>query len=186
MYILNPKRFEEALRQRGFKSIGALARTLGIHRNTIHYYLSGHGVFPEKLERILDQLSLDPADVLIRKKGAADPLAAIAPLMDRLQQQFPDAAFVLFGSRARKTARPYSDWDIGVYCQTGLTHERYREILREKEDWVEGSSYLVDVVNLNRADRDFLESICGGWTFLGGNLGSWLELQKKAIHEKAE
>lgn len=164
--------------------MGALARALGIHRNTIHYYLSGHGVFPEKLEKILDQLSLHPAEILIRKKSTDNPLVSIAPLVDRLQQKFSDAAFVLFGSRARKAARQYSDWDVGVYCQQGLTHERYRQMLREKEEWEERASYLIDVVNLNRADRDFLQSICEGWTFLGGNLGSWLELQKRVGHEE--
>lgn len=185
MHILDPQRFAEAVERQGFTSIGALARALGIHRNTIHHYLSGHGVFPAKLEKILDRLSLNPADVLVQKKANdANPLSPIAPLVDRLQRQCPDAAFVLFGSRARNTARAYSDWDIGAFSLGGISHEQYRQMRHTKEEWEEGSPYMVDVTNLNRADTDFLKSAARGWIFLGGNLGSWLALQQKVTHEK--
>lgn len=185
VYILDPKRFEEAMWRQGFASIGALARELGIHRNTIHHYLSGHGVFPEKLEKLFACLSLQPTDVLIQKtERNENPLSPIAPLVDRLQHQFPDAAFVLFGSRARNTARPYSDWDIGVYNQKDISHDDYRKMYREKDDWEDDSPYKVDVTNLNRADGEFLKSASRGWIFLGGNLGSWLALNQKVTHEK--
>lgn len=185
MYILDTKRFEEAMQRQGFASIGELARSLNIHRNTIHYYLSGHGVFPDKLEKLLARLSLQPADVLVQKKARdANSLSPIAPLIDQLQPQFPDAAFVLFGSRARNTARHYSDWDIGVYNQGGISHDQYRQMRRIKEDWEEHSPYMVDVTNLNRADEEFLKSASRGWIFLGGNLGSWLALNQKETHEK--
>lgn len=185
MYILDPNRFEEAMRRQGFTSIGALAKALGIHRNTIHYYLSGHGVFPDKLEKLLSRLSLNPADVVVQKKTQeTNPLSPIASLVDRLQCRFPEVAFVLFGSRARNTARPYSDWDIGVYGREDISHEQYRVMRREKEDWEEESPYMVDVTNLNRADEDFLKSASRGWIFLGGNLGSWLALNQMVIHEK--
>ncbi len=173
------------MKRQGIVSIGALARELGIHRNTIHYYLSGHGVFPEKLEKLLARLALQPADILVQKSGPKHhPLSAIAPLADLLQQQFPQVALVLFGSRVRNTARPYSDWDVGVYAQSGISHDQYRQMQKTKEEWEESSPYMVDVTNLNRADRDFLESASRGWIFLGGNLGSWLALHQKVKHEE--
>lgn len=173
------------MHQQGYRSIGALARALGMHRNTIHYYLSGHGVFPEKLEKMLARLALRPADILVRKaESVANPLESIAPLVDLLQRKYPEAAFVLFGSRARNTARPYSDWDIGMYVRSGASHERYRMMRREKEEWEEQSPYFVDLSNLNRADDAFLRSAARGWVFLGGNLGSWIDLNTKANHAK--
>lgn len=185
VHIIDPKRFEEAMRQQGFASIGALAKDLGIHRNTIHHYLSGHGVFPAMLEKLFSRLSLHPADVLIQKKQqVGNPLSPIASLVDRLQCRFPEVAFVLFGSRARNTARPYSDWDLGVYCRDGISHEHYRAMRSEKEDWEEQSPYMIDVTNLNLADEDFLRSASRGWIFLGGNLGSWLALNQKVAYEK--
>lgn len=185
MYILDPKRFEEAMRRQGFASIGALARALGIHRNTIHHYLSGHGVFPTMLEKILDRLALQPGNVLVQKNARdANPLSPIAPLVDCLQQQFPEVAFVLFGSRARNTARTYSDWDIGAFSQKDISHDQYRRMWRKKEDREEEFPYMVDVTNLNRADEDFLKSASRGWIFLGGNMGSWLALNQKVAHEK--
>lgn len=173
------------MRRQGFASIGALAKALGIHRNTIHHYLSGHGVFPDKLEKLFNRLSLNPADVLVKKEQkTTNPLSPIASLVDRLQILFPEVAFILFGSRARNTARTYSDWDIGVYGQNGISHEHYRTMRREKEDWEEQSPYMVDVTNLNRADGEFLKSVSRGWIFLGGNLGSWLALNQRVANEK--
>ena len=182
MYIVDLKRFERALEEQGYSTIGALAKDLGVHRNTIHYYLSGHGVFPEAFEKILLRLRLKPEEILIRKE---DPhlasLEAVAPLMSQLQARYSSSAFVLFGSRARQKSQKYSDWDIGVYDEQGLVHETYRKMNQVKGDFEESLPYKIDLVNLCRADSDFLREASKGWLFLGGSLKSWLELNKKVV-----
>lgn len=181
MHILDATRFYEVLKRKGYRSIGSLALQLKIHRNTIHHYLSGHGVFPENLERILDALDLSPADIIIRKREEqTSPLAQIAPLIDALQKSFPEITFVLFGSRAKGAAQKYSDWDIGVYLSQGIAHDVYRRIVRQGKELAESAPYAIDIVNLSRADEPFLREASRGWQFLGGSLEGWCALQRKA------
>ncbi len=179
MHIIDSERFQQALRERGYRSIGALAKTLGIHRNTIHHYLSGNGVFPDGLERILEALDLSPADIIIKREPEERPLERIAPFVDALHENFPEVTFILFGSRVRRNARKYSDWDIGVYVSEGLAHERYREIVRLAEELAEELPFDIDVVNLNHADEAFLAEASRGWRFLSGRLSDWYALQRK-------
>lgn len=180
MYIIDEKRFKEALKEKGYKSIGALAKQLGMHRNTIHYYLSGSGVFPENLEKMFYALDLKPWDVLVEKKEEADlSLEPIASLIDQLHREFPDVTFVLFGSRTRGRAHKYSDWDIGVFSDKGMTHKLYRSIALRADELADDLPFVVEVVNLNRASAAFLRDASRGWQFLAGNLSDWITLERK-------
>lgn len=180
MHILDTSRFQRAMKEKGFRSISELAHHLGVHRNTIHYYLSGRPVFPANFERLLKVLDLKPEEILLEKgEGASLPLQEIAPLIDELQSDFPKVTFVLFGSRVRRRAHKYSDWDIGVFSKDGIPHALYRRIGQHMDDLVEDLPFMVDVVNLNLADNSFLREASKDWTFLAGQLKDWLELQRK-------
>jgi len=180
VYILDRNRFEKALRENGYTSIGDLAKDLGVHRNTLHHYLSGQGVFPSSLEKMFQQLRLKPEEILIQSgESHSTEIETIAPLVDKLQREFPEAAFVLFGSRTRETSKKYSDWDIGVFCEEGLDHDRYRKMRRIKEEIEDSLPYIIDLVNFNQADDDFMEKARKGWLFLGGSLKSWMALNRK-------
>ena len=180
MYIVDQSIIQEAIKRSGYRSIGNLAKSLGIHRNTLHHYLSGHGVFPEALEKIIRALDLKPADVLIDKdKIQSFSLAPIAPVIDQLTQEFPNITFILFGSRPKGKAHKYSDWDIGVFSKSGISHEHYRLIVRRKNELVEDLAFFVDIANLNQANKTFLKEIANHWSFLAGRLQDWIELQRK-------
>jgi predicted nucleotidyltransferase len=180
VYIIDSNRFKKALKARGYKSIGQLAKSLGIHRNTIHYYLSGNGVLPDNLEKMLHALDLKPADIIIEKREEPSlKLAPIALLIDRLHEEFPDVTIVLFGSRPRGTAHKYSDWDLGVFSKGGIPHELYRSMVIRKNELVEDLPFFVDLVNLNRADKSFLRESSRHWIFLAGKVSDWVELQRK-------
>ncbi|MBI4125528.1 MAG: nucleotidyltransferase domain-containing protein [Deltaproteobacteria bacterium] len=168
-------------------TIGALASHLGIHRNTIHHYLSGHSVFPAHLNKIFTALDLEPYEIL-RKK---DPptikrLEPIADIIDQLERKFPHITFVLFGSRTRPRHHPYADWDIGVFSVEGIPHALYRQIKRELGERTENFPYPMDLTNLNRADREFLQNAARGWVFLGGRLKDWVILNQRTLHEETE
>lgn len=181
MYILDLKRFREALKEGGFRSIGELAGSLGIHRNTIHHYLSGQGIFSESLEKIFRALKIKPHDIMIDKEDKTlHPLEKIAPVIDQLQQEFPDATFILFGSRSRGSAHKYSDWDIGVFSKSGLPHKIYRQIVRRKDELIEDLPYFVEIVNFNHADSYFLREASKDWRFLTGKVSDWIDIQRKA------
>jgi len=181
VHIIDDKKFHTALRKKGYNSIGALSKTLGIHRNTIHYYLSGHGVFPQAFEKLIQALDLKPSDILIIKKNQSEfPFEQIASLIDQLHLKFPNISFILFGSRAKENASKYSDWDIGVFSYEGLPHEVYRNIVKEKNELIESLPFFVDIINLNRADKNFLIEISRDWKFLTGKVNDWIEIQRKA------
>lgn len=154
MYIIDTARFHEALKAKGYGSLGEFARDLGIHRNTVHYYLAERPVFPDKLDQMLHALELSPDKVLIEKRGVSFfPHDAIASLIDELHATFPDVTLILFGSRVQGRAYKYSDWDIGVYRREGLSHQQYRRISQFTDELAEDLPFFVDVVNLNRADQ---------------------------------
>jgi predicted nucleotidyltransferase len=168
------------MKAKGYRSIGALAKQLGMHRNTVHHYLSGNGVFPENLEKMLSALDLKPWDVLVEKREEPTLLLEpIAPLIDQLHREFPDVTFVLFGSRTRGRAHKYSDWDIGVFSEKGMSHEEYRRIALRADELAEDLPFMVEVVNLNRADSAFLRDASRGWKFLVGTMGDWIALERK-------
>lgn len=183
MYVLDPIRFEESLKNKGYKSLSEFAANQGIHRNTIHYYLRGQPVFSKKLQQIFLALDVDPVKLIIEKSIAtpADKTAPIADAIDQLQTSLPQAAYVLFGSRARAGARRYSDWDIGVFKESGLARDEFRILKRRLDELQEASPYFIDLINLNGADELFLKNISRDWCFLAGRHRDWVALQRKAV-----
>lgn len=183
MYILNEKAFLSALKDRGFNSIQSLANELGMHRNTIHYYLSGKApVISEKLSAIIDRLGMDLRSAFTKKNGYDSSIhPSIVKIVDNIHQSFPSVSVVLFGSRSRKTAKKYSDYDLGIYSDDGINHNCYNKILNLKNDLEEESPYFVDVVNLNYADSEFLKEISKSWMFLAGRQKDWISLKRKIL-----
>ena len=47
------------------------------------------------------------------------------------------------------------------------------------DDLSEDMPYMVEAVNLNRADAEFLRNASHGWQFLAGNVSDWVELERK-------
>jgi len=182
MYIISPTLFEKRFKKMGFKSIGQLAKQLGIHRNTIHYYLSGHSVFPQNLSHLFDLLDLKPHDILIKKEGTVStPIKKIAPIINTLQRDFPGITFVLFGSRAKSKETPYSDFDIGIFSKKGIPHETYRLMRQNVGELEETFPYHIDLVNFNNADISFLKNALKGAIFLGGFLVDWTHLTEEVL-----
>lgn len=181
MFVLDTTKFREAVKERGYRSLGELARSLGMHRNTIHFYLSGHRVLPAQFEKMIQSVGLTPTDILVEKGEKFSSLQEIAPVVDQLHREFPEVTFVLFGSRARGRSHRYSDWDIGLFSRTGLPHPLYRKLLRRRDELVESLPLMVDLVNLNRADVSFLKNISKNWVFLTGRQQDWVELQRSTL-----
>lgn len=181
MFIIDSGKVLSRLKDLGFRSISDFAKSLGIHRNTIHYYLSGNAVLPQSLEKIIKALNLLPAEVLIEKKTNETMLPdEIAGLIDELHLKFPAITLILFGSRAKGKSHKYSDWDIGIYSSKNIDQETYRKILKMRDDFVENIPYSVDIVNLNRADANFLKEASNRWMFLNGLQKDWAEVNRKA------
>lgn len=67
---------------------------------------------PEPIERAL-AAPCSPARLGV-PQAAADDLLAIRPLLARILERYDPEQIWLFGSRARGTAQPDSDWDLFV------------------------------------------------------------------------
>ena len=182
MFTVDRERLLEAMHLKGYRSIGQLAQALGVHRNTIQYYLSGQGIFPANFQKLLKALDLHPAQILVRRQEKSPyPQEAIAGLVDQLHGECPQITFVLFGSWAQKKASKYSDWDIGVFSRDGISHPLYRKLVKRAGDLAENLPFVVDVVNLNRAENQFLTQAAAHWSFLAGRQQDWIALQRRVL-----
>lgn len=138
--VLDTEVLARAIRDAGYGSVRAFADALGLHRNTVGNYLNGQTALPDALERMLIALQLEPRDVLrLERRSRRVPGLEVAGLVDDLHRALPDAVYVLFGSRARGTAKRYSDFDLGVCRADGLVFlggrvTAWHELLR-KAGW---------------------------------------------------
>ena len=82
-------------------------------------------------------------------------------LVDIIHQHIPGCRIWLFGSRARKTHRQGSDFDLAIDAGRIL---QMREIFAIKEAIEETSiPVFVDVVDINNVSADFLDHIKKEW-----------------------
>lgn len=184
VYISNVSLIKEAIKTSGFGSVTELAKHLGVHRNTLQNYFSGQSLLPKHFTEMLQvlHLSIDQALVQVTEEEPNDQFK-IAPLVDQLLSLYPNACFVLFGSRAKQIAcAKYSDFDVGIYSHNKLAHADYRQLIKAKNEWEENSPYFVDLVNLHQAPDDFLTNISKNWIFLAGRSQDWLALNAKVQH----
>ena len=177
---IDTARLRKAIQDRGYSSAMEFAEAVGVHRNTLGNYLSGRTALPSGLGRILTALDLDPADVLslpIRRRQV--PGLTVTDLVDGLAEIAPRGAFVLFGSRARGTAKPYSDYDIGFFATDSIDFAVFSRMLDRVAEWSETSLVTVQLVDLSRADPEFLAGIVDDAVFIGGSYAVWCELLRK-------
>lgn len=186
MYYLDKDKFYASLASSGYSSVEELAKSLGVHRNTIHYYLKGKPIISTKLSAIIKGLGVGLMDIISKEPELQFPQEPIAALIDQLLDKTPEFTYVLFGSRARKSAKKYSDFDIGVYREKGIPLSDYLNLLRQRDELEDDSAFFIDLVNLNNADREFITEISKDWIFLGGKQRDWLALQKLAGGSKDE
>ncbi len=176
-FVVDSRVMSDALDAKGFRSWAELAAQLGLHRNTLGNYLKGAPALPEALEKVLLALGLSPGEA-IREASPRRAVNAmgISRLLDRLNASAGDCAFVLFGSRARGTSKRFSDYDVGVFHESGIDFARFSQLLDLVADWNENHVTTVQLTNLNSADGDFLGGISEDLRFLTGSRSSWLSL----------
>lgn len=74
-----------------------------------------------------------------------------------LKKYFPEARFYLFGSRAKQTAKPYSDLDILIIDQDKIPMHRLSAI--EEEFDQSDLTFTVDLVDWYRITQEFHEHL---------------------------
>jgi predicted nucleotidyltransferase len=170
---MNNDAFHARLRALGFRNALEFARRTGIHRNTISLYLQGREILQGAFVKIAGALKCDPLDLVQKKidaEGEIEHLSEIRQIIDALVKADAGIAVLLLGSRAKGTARPYADWDIGITRNGKPIDGRLFLTLRGKtEELAEDLPRSVDLVNLDAAPAWFLEGIDYEPLFLDGN-----------------
>ena len=181
MEIVDRQKFMLSLKNQGIKSFLEMSRISGLHRNTINHYLKGGSIYQTAFLEICKILQVQPQDLTSASPTQIVIPAELAQTLDALHQSYPDITFVLFGSRARNSAKPFSDWDIGFFANKKITHQTHLNLLKKMDDLMDNSMLEINLVNLQEADVDFLKSIAPDITYLTGQLCDFQKLKERFI-----
>lgn len=180
-YELDKKKFKRAVLNRGYKNLSEFAVKNSIHRNTLHNLLQGKSVFLSSFEKIAKILESDPFELLVAKSPLSLSLPHIdelKPLVAKLIKKNQKMAVILLGSQAKLKAKPYSDWDIGLFSLAKpINGIQYLRLKRALEEWSEDLVRNVDCINLNQAPIWFLENLKDSIFFLDGDKESFVYLK---------
>lgn len=176
---IDASRILQAIKSSKLETIGNIAKTLSVHRNTISDYLRGKTpVITPTFVALLELLKLKAEEVFFTNSNSFENLYPIALLIEELTKTTPEVALFLFGSRSRGDNKQFSDYDIGAYSQTGLSSSAFAKLHVKVIDWNEKHMTTVQIVNLNNADKTFLSNIRSDLKFLSGSFLSRNEIFK--------
>ena len=167
-WVLNMERVKELAALRSIESQSELCELAGVHPNSLTPYAKGErSPITQVVTEVATVLGVSPISLIENNKQ--DSLVCDA--QHKFEAILPaDLALMLFGSRARKSARKYSDIDVGV---TGgakpISFSSYVKFQSQVEEQFENFSHTINLVNLDKAPQDFLLSIAPDLTFLCGS-----------------
>ncbi len=177
-YCLNIKLFKKSLLEAGFKGLLDFSKKTKIHRNTLQGFLSGKDVFLSSFSALAHHLAKDPLDLIIPQSKISSKIKDLAELQEvvaRLLHHDKKIVIVLLGSRAKKKAKEYSDWDLGVFrYPQEISGREYLKMKNITEEASENLVRKVDLINLNQAPAWFLKSLGEEVVFLEGHPESFL------------
>lgn len=172
-YRLDPRVFKKRLLELGFKSLSEFASKSKIHRNTLRNLLSGKTIFSNAFDALARALKVDPFHLLSPHAvlpGDVCNIEELAPLIARLVREDENLGVFLIGSRLKKSAKKFSDWDLAVtrYPEP-LSGREYLRLKRRIGELSENLVRNVDLVNLDQAPLWFLQNFEKKPLFLEGN-----------------
>jgi len=181
MYVLNADRLRSTARQQGYTGLTSLLRLLGLSRSALQRFTEGAPVLPKSVAAVAEALDMPIEQVVVKVSAAFDLSSVPVELASKLHRQFNSLSFFLFGSRARGQARKYSDFDLGVYSSAGVQFENYLELVKLKEQYEEESPYYFDLVDLTKADSEFVREISGDLRLLAGYYSDLMALKQRVL-----
>lgn len=180
-YALDKDKFKRRLFELGYVSLSAFAKKTSIHRNTILNYLAGKGIFSATFYQLADAIDADPLELITATSKTEAKIAKIDEIrlvVAKIIKSDSKIAVILLGSRAKKKAKDYSDWDLGIMRgEKPLTSFEYLKIKGVVEEASEDIVRNIDVINLDSAPEWFLKEIDYEPIFLDGNKGAYLYFQ---------
>jgi len=176
-YIIDRSAVAKQIKTRGFANASRFAGRIGVHRNTILGYFKGKSVFASAFLKIARALDRDPLELIVAVADSAtviEYIDEIRPVIAALIRQSPGIAVVLLGSRAKRQAKAFSDWDLGVTRPASpIGGEEYLSLRRVAADLAEDLVRNVDVINLDTAPDWFWADLNYEPVFLDGDRESY-------------
>ncbi|HMO17711.1 MAG TPA: nucleotidyltransferase domain-containing protein [Oligoflexia bacterium] len=152
----------------GLGSFGGLCEAAKVHRNSLTPYLKGErSPYTQVVLDLASALKVSPDELIVEVSEdlGSQLYKRISPLIAGRT-----LAFFMFGSRARKTEKKYSDIDIGVSGGSArIDFESFVLLKSQIEDVFDDFPYTLNIVNLDMAPDEFLFSIEKDLTFLFGD-----------------
>jgi predicted nucleotidyltransferase/DNA-binding Xre family transcriptional regulator len=182
----NRDKFLMLLKRKGFESVTDFCKQLEIPRSTLNTYLGAErSVYNSSYEAICAALDTDPCELIEHSHKKDTPSRRLEQIIDSIKHLIQNdsrdllsgVAFILFGSRVRKTAKINADWDLGLSRGGEPLGGREYFLIRNKiEDALEDFPNPVDVVNLDQAPVEFLATLNHGTELVGGCRESYARL----------
>lgn len=180
-YSLDIKKFKKALLEAGFRGLLDFSKKTKIHRNTLQGFLEGKDVFISSFSTLTQALDKDPLELItpqVKTNSKIKNIGELKEVIAKLLRHDKKILVVLLGSRAKKTAKEFSDWDLGIFRYPETIAGR--EYLKLKGIIDEASENLVrkvDLINLNQAPPWFLKEMGEEIIYLAGHRESFLYLK---------
>jgi len=169
-FHLNISKIESLGQQLGISSMAELCKRADINKNSITPYIKGERApFTQVVLDISEALGVSPMELV--SSGEDEVLQCVRNLLLPLLEI--DTAVLMFGSRARKSNKKFSDIDLGV---TGGAHkldfDNYSLLKSKADDALDNYHLSVNLVNLDIAPLDFLINIEPDLLYICGNKSS--------------
>ena len=165
-YLLDLDKITLLSADSGLRSLAELCKKAKINKNSITPYIKGErSPFTQVVLDIANALNTSPLDLVStgEDKITKEIKSRLAPLLEE------SVAIFLFGSRARKTNKKFSDIDIGV---TGginkIDFETFSLFKSRVDDAFDDYHLSVSLVNLDIAPLDFLVNIENDLVYFNG------------------
>ena len=174
--IIDPEKFKEVLKKRGFKSISHLSKSCGVHRNTITEYLAlRNSPFQTTFLKIAEALRTNPLDLFSNNTHYENAriLSHIGEPLEEYLSQNTSLCVVLLGSVEDESSNKFH-LKLGFTSgDTRLGNAEFSIYKLKLEEFVRRRKVSVECFNLDSASSTFLISVPEDARPLIGNFESY-------------
>ena len=176
--MIDTLKLKQICDEQGIASSSELAVRSGIHRNTVSgIFLGKVSPFSNSFLKIAETLEINPKELIINEDNNSFETQAKQIILKNLKQD-QDIAFFIFGSRASRKARKYSDIDIGISGgPERISAERFLNMKEKFSEIFEDFPIKVDLSNFDDAPDWFLSELKQIPIFLCGDLNDFYFIQ---------
>jgi len=184
--MINTDMLRDICDRKGIRSSSELAIKSGIHRNTANAIFAGKiSPFSNSFLKIAEFLEVNPKELVSDDDVDSFEAQVKDSILKNLKEDL-DIAYFIFGSRASKTARRYSDLDIGISGgMDRVESERFLELKEKFSELFEDLPINVDLSNFDDAPDWFLCDLKQDPIFLTGDIKDYYFIQGYISGKKA-